>query len=121
MEDVATQEIPPQEPEVKTHFMDSKILIIIAALILLVLLVGGFYLYRNLGVNTKNQATTTNNLKTPQGPTPTDESQSNINSTSTTDSQLELDMQKVNSDYDSLNNDVTNVDQGLNDKQTNLQ
>ena len=49
MEDSVGQEIPPQIPPTKAHPMDSKIWIIVTALILLVLLIGGFYLYRNSG------------------------------------------------------------------------
>jgi cytochrome b subunit of formate dehydrogenase len=69
MEDVANQEVAPQVPPTKAHVMDSKIWIIIAALVLLVLLIGGFYLYRNNGLSIKNQAISTNNSTTTLHPT----------------------------------------------------
>ena len=121
MENVVGQEVSPQTPSQKTHLMDSKMWIIIAALVLLVLLIGGFYLYRNKGITVKKQTVSTNNSATILHPTPTSQNASNIKNTSTTNSQLDLDMQKVNSDYDNLNNDSVSVDQGLNDQQTNLQ
>jgi hypothetical protein len=117
----AQPQVPPVQPSSKSN---AKIVLSGLFVVVLLVLVGtGSVLY--LGGNSKSTPkytapTVTNNIKSAPTPVPT-LPQADITSKSVTDTQLDKDVEAINSSLDSLNSDTQAIDVSLLDQQANLQ
>jgi hypothetical protein len=106
----------------------SPLLIFLGIFIAIIIMIAGIGLY----IVSKNKSAQTavnpsprvvsNEKKIIQSPSPSLEASvvPSINPKDSSDTQIEKDIQSTNGNIDQVTNDINNVDQGLNDKQTDL-
>lgn len=110
---------PSQVSPAPSNNSKKKMLWILAAvLILVVLLGGGYFYYISFNQQKTYNATLYNEPSTQYTPTPT---QYQSDPKDTSDTGIDKDSQVANQNINFLDSDLKNVDQSLNDQQTNLQ
>jgi hypothetical protein len=117
-----TQAEIPQTENPSKSFKVNKILLVGAFVLVVVLLLGGLLVYGgSKATNTSVQKTVNTGTSGNNNPGQIQQTVVNQATKDTSDTQINKDLQTIDSGINNTDADSTAVDQGLNDQETNLQ